>query len=101
MTEGLFALAGRRVLMLGVDTPIAQISALAREAQFSAAAISCPPPPGRDGAAAVKALRKQLPHQIPILAGAGSACLTATSGIETMTYLAELDRWLRTPWRSR
>lgn len=96
MSALVFAVAGWRVLILGVDTPAAQIAALAREAPIAAVAVSCVQPRGRSGAAALLALRRQLPRRIPLLVGGASAPHTLGGpGIEILTDLWSLDRWLR------
>lgn len=87
-----FALAGWRALILGVNTPVAQVSALAREAPVSAIAISCVRRPRLD---ALSALRSQLPRRVPLLLG-GSGAPPSERGIERLENLVALDRWLQT-----
>ncbi|MEO8449780.1 MAG: cobalamin B12-binding domain-containing protein [Gemmatimonadota bacterium] len=95
MSALVFALAGWRVLVLGVDTPVAQLAALVREAPIAVVALSCPQPTGTSGAAAVRSLRRRLPRHIPlIIGGAGAPATTRRSGIEIMPDLSSLDRWL-------
>lgn len=88
-----FALAGWRALILGVNTPIAQVAALAREAPISAVALSCVQ--RRHGAAAVAALRRRLPARVPLLVG-GAGAPPSRRGIERLADLTALDRWLQT-----
>ena len=97
MSALVFAVAGWRTLVLGVDTPPEQISALAREAPVSAVAVSCVQPRGRSAAAAVRTLRQRLPRHVPLLIGGSGAPSTAPQrGVEVMSDLLSLDRWLRT-----
>jgi hypothetical protein len=88
-----FAWAGWRALLLGVDTPIAQVAALAREAPISAVAVSCVR--RQRGTASLAALRRRLPRRVPLLVG-GAAAPPSRAGIEHLPDLAALDRWLQT-----
>ena len=95
MSALVFALAGWRTLPLGVDTPVAQIVALAREAPLSAVAVSCVQQRKRSDAATLRALRQRLPRHVALLVGGSSAPDTAHQrGIEVMSDLTSLDRWL-------
>lgn len=97
MSALVFALAGWRALVLGVDTPVEEITALAREARVTAVALSCVQPRSRKGTALVKSLRRRLPRHIAmIIGGAGAPSADGQRGIEIMSDLASLDRWLRT-----
>ena len=87
-----FAIAGWRALILGVNTPIAQVAALAREAPMSAVAISCVRRP-RTGD--LENLRRQLPRRVPLLVG-GAGAPPSQRGVESMPDLGSLDRWLQT-----
>jgi methanogenic corrinoid protein MtbC1 len=96
MSALVFALTGWRTLVLGVDTPVEQIAVLAREAPLTAVALSCVQPRGRSAALAIRALRQRLPRRIPlIVGGAGAPSAARLAGIEIMSDLAALDRWLR------
>lgn len=96
MSALVFALAGWRTVVLGVDTPVEQIAALAREAPIAAVALSCVQPRGRSAAAAIRALRHRLPRRIPLLVGgAGAPPAARQAGVEHLSDLADLDRWLR------
>lgn len=96
MSALVFALAGWRTVVLGVDTPVEQIAALAREAPIAAVALSCVQPRGRSAAAAIRALRQRLPRRVPlILGGAGAPPAARQAGVEHLSDLADLDRWLR------
>jgi cobalamin-dependent methionine synthase I len=96
MSALVFALAGWRALVLGVDTPVAQIAALAREAPIATVALSCVQPGGRRFAAPLRLLRRRLPRHIPLLVGgAGAPSAARQRGIEIMPNLPSLDRWLR------
>jgi methanogenic corrinoid protein MtbC1 len=90
-----FALAGWRALVLGVDTPADQIVALAREAEIAALALSFVLPSASD-VAAVRALRKRLARRIPILVGGAAASVAwQGKGIEVVPGLRQLDEWVR------
>jgi hypothetical protein len=96
MSALVFALAGWRALILGVDTPVEQIAALAREAPLAAVALSCVQPRSRRFTAPIRSLRRRLPRHIPLLVGgAGAPSAAGQRGIEIMPNLASLDRWLR------
>lgn len=88
-----FALAGWRALILGVDTPIGQVAALVREAPVSAVAVSCVRRP-RKGA--LESLRDNLPRRVPLLVGGSGAPPPSLRGVECLPDLAGLDRWLQT-----
>ena len=95
MSALVFALAGWRTLPLGVDTPVQQIVALAREAPVVAVAISCVQQRKRMDATALRALRQRLPRHVALLVGGSAAPDTVRQrGIEVMTDLTSLDRWL-------
>jgi DNA-binding transcriptional MerR regulator len=95
MSALVVAVAGWRPLVLGVNTPVAQILALAREAPIAAVAVSCAPPRRRQTAAALRTLRRRLPRSVALLVGgSGAPIATARSGIQVLPDLAALDRWL-------
>jgi methanogenic corrinoid protein MtbC1 len=94
-----FALAGWRVLDLGVDTPPDQIVALAREAPLRAVALSLVKTRnGRSPAAATAELRQALPRRVQLLVGGAAAA--QRPGVTWFPDLATLDRWLRDDRRS-
>ncbi|HSE27882.1 MAG TPA: cobalamin B12-binding domain-containing protein [Gemmatimonadales bacterium] len=96
MSALVFALAGWRVLVLGVDTPAEQIEALAREAPIAAVALSCAAPSRGATAGSLRALRRRLPRHIPLLVGgAGAPPAARQGGIEILGDLAALELWLR------
>jgi methanogenic corrinoid protein MtbC1 len=97
MSALVFALAGWRAVILGVDTPVAQIAALAREAPVAVVALSLVQPATRSSAASLRSLRRRLSPRIPLLVGgAGAPAITRQlRGVETLPDLASLDRWLR------
>jgi len=102
MAALVFAIAGWRTLVLGVDTPLAQIVALAREAPLGAVALSCVQPRGRATATAIRELRQRLPQRIPLLiGGAGAPSAARQTGVEVVPDLTSLDRWLREVGPSR
>jgi hypothetical protein len=94
MAAVVFALAGWRALILGVDTPIPQIAAAARELPVAAVGLSCVEPLGRKGAAQLRALRRRLPRQISLLVG-GAGAPAPMRGIDILPDLTALERWLR------
>ncbi len=97
MSALVFALAGWRVLILGVDTPGDQIVALAREAPIAAVAVSCAAQARRSPAEALRALRGRLPRGLPLLVGGtGAPASLRQEGVEIFPDLAALERWLRT-----
>jgi methanogenic corrinoid protein MtbC1 len=93
-----FALAGCQTLVLGVDTPVSQIVAVAREVRIGAVAISCVQLPQRSCSTQVRSLRRDLPRQIPILLGGGSAPHSRTNGVHVMSNLPELQNWVAVRW---
>jgi hypothetical protein len=93
MAALVFALAGWRALILGVDTPIEQIAALTREVPIAAVALSCVSPDGAKNGTDVRALRRKLPGGIPLIVGGSSA--PDVPGTVMLPDLAALDEWLR------
>jgi DNA-binding transcriptional MerR regulator/methylmalonyl-CoA mutase cobalamin-binding subunit len=99
MAALVFALAGCHTLVLGVDTPASQIVALAREVRVGAVAISCVRvEQQRACAGQVRALRRRLPRQIPIILGGAGAPHSQAPGVHVMTDLQELASWVRARW---
>jgi DNA-binding transcriptional MerR regulator len=95
MSAVVCAAAGWRALILGTDTPIAQVAALAREAPVAAVAISCAEPRRRQTAEQIRYLRRRLPRAIPLLVGgSGAPVASSTAGVIVMTDLVTLDQWL-------
>lgn len=95
MSAVVAAAAGWRALMLGTDTPIAQIAALAREAPVAAVAISCAAPRRRHTAEQLRTLRRRLPRGVSLLVGgAGAPAMASRAGVVVMPDLEMLDRWL-------
>ena len=93
MAALVFALAGWRALILGVDTPIEQVAALTREVPIAAVALSCVDPDGAKSGSDVRALRRKLPGGIPLIVGGSSA--PDIPGTVMLPDLAALDEWLR------
>lgn len=90
-----FALAGWRALVLGTDTPVDQVVALAREADLAAVTLSFVLP-SESNAAVVRSLRKRLPRHIALLAGgAGISADWKVKGVELLGDLRSLDAWVR------
>jgi methanogenic corrinoid protein MtbC1 len=101
MAALVFAQAGWRHLLLGVDTPVDQLAALAREAGPEAVAISCVQrghaSPGR-----IRALRRALPQRLPLLLGGKAAPRSSkVAGVEIFSDLSQLDRWAKARLASR
>ena len=97
MSALVFALAGWRCVVLGIDTPVEQIVALAREAPVAAVALSCIAPRSRTGARSLQSLRRRLPRHVALLIGGANApAPSRRRGIEIMPDLSSLERWLRT-----
>lgn len=95
MSAVVCAAAGWRALMLGTDTPIAQIVALAREAPIAAVAISCAAPRRRQTPTQLRTLRRRLPRGVSLLVGgSGAPAATSKTGVIVMSDLVTLDRWL-------
>jgi methanogenic corrinoid protein MtbC1 len=100
MAALVFASAGWRPLILGVDTPVDQIAAVAKEARLSAVAVSWVQDGSQTRPAELRALRRALPGRIPILLGGrGARGGTRVSGVEILSDLVELDHWIRA-WRA-
>jgi MerR family transcriptional regulator, light-induced transcriptional regulator len=96
MAALVFALVGWRALVLGVDTPIPQITALAREIPLAVVALSSVQPLGKKGSALVSTVRQRLPRKVPLLLGGnGARAQPRFRGVEIFSTLSELDRWLR------
>jgi methanogenic corrinoid protein MtbC1 len=96
MSAVVFAAAGWRPLVLGVNTPIDQIVALTREAPIAAVAVSCAAPRRRKTVEQLRTLRRRLPRGIKLLVGGSGAPSSAPrSGIDVIPDLFTLDRWLR------
>jgi methanogenic corrinoid protein MtbC1 len=94
MAALVFAHAGWRPLVLGVDTPIPQIVALARDATLTAVALSCVQE--RNNTPALRRLRRRLPRRVPLLVGGqGAPAQSRLKGVEIFRDLASLDRWIR------
>ena len=101
MSAVVFAQAGWRALVLGVDTPAEQIVALAREAPLSAVALSCVQPRTRGSSAALRNLRTKLPKAVPLLVGGAGAPEPGTErGVHVLPNLAALDAWLTSRTRA-
>ncbi len=91
ITSALMALRGYRVLYLGASTPVEQIAeaALASHAEAVAISVSAAMPRQRS-ASAIAALRKALPHRLPLWVG-GAGAPSASRGVERFESLAALD----------
>jgi DNA-binding transcriptional MerR regulator/methanogenic corrinoid protein MtbC1 len=95
MAAVVFSFGGWRPLVLGVDTPIAQMVSLAREARLGVVALSSVQPRPRS-AARIQMLRRGLPRRIHLLVGGrGAPRMANLKGVEVIPDLAGLERWLR------
>jgi methanogenic corrinoid protein MtbC1 len=96
MAALVFALAGWRTLLLGVNTPLDEIAALAREVSLRAVAVSCVKRVGAPGVELLRSLRRRLPRHVPLLiGGTGVPASLRIPGIHLFPDLTGLDRWLR------
>ena len=93
MAAVVFALAGWRALVLGVDTPPDQIAALTREVSVAAVALSAVLPEVSD-VSAVRSLRRRLPREVQLLVGGAGAQDWEGKGIAVVPDLYALDAWL-------
>ena len=93
MAALVFALAGWRALILGVDTPIEQIAALTRELPVAAVALSCVEPQGSRSAAQIRALQRKIPRHMVLIVGGSAA--PDVAGTVVLPHLVALDRWLQ------
>jgi len=90
------ALAGWNTLLLGVNTPVPEIAALAREVSLGAVAVSCVQRVGTRALELLRSLRRRLPRQVPLLlGGTGIPAGLRTSGIHVFQDLSGLDQWLQ------
>ena len=95
MSALVFALAGCRALVLGVDTPVEQIAALAHEAPVRVVALSLVQPGKKKTSEAVRELRTRLPKKVRLLlGGSGATPMAASKGVEIVRDLHSLDAWL-------
>jgi methanogenic corrinoid protein MtbC1 len=95
MVALVFAGTGWRPLLLGVDTPIDQIAALARDARLGAVALSCVQAQ-RSSAARIRKLRRAMPRRIPLVVGGkGAPSRSPAAGVEIIQELTLLERWAR------
>jgi methanogenic corrinoid protein MtbC1 len=96
MLAVVIAVAGWRPVVLGVDTPIDQVAALAREVPLAAVAVSCAPPRRKETAVALSTLRQRLPNSVVLLVGgAGAPVRPRQPGLVALPDLRAFDRWLR------
>ncbi len=95
MAALVLALNRCRVLLLGVETPLAELVQLVRELRARAVGISVSS--ATSGAATtrrLRLLRDQLPRRTALLVGGGGAP-RLDQGVTSMTRLPELDAWAR------
>lgn len=89
MASVLLAHRGQRVIYLGVDTPIEQIAAAARDAEAVIVSVAAGTPRAR-AEKAVLELRESLPARVPMWVG-GAGAPPPRKGVERFTTLDELD----------
>jgi len=94
MASLICAVRGWRVLYIGVDAPVEQIAALAREAPLSAVALSISATvPQAYAFALTLDLRRKLPERIAIWVG-GTRASAAAAGVQPFDDFETLDRHL-------
>lgn len=94
MSALVFTLAGWRVVMLGVDTPLDEIIAVTREIEPAAVGISSVQPLRKKGTEQVEKVRRRAPRGISLLLGGSGVAGTVIGGVETLASLSDLDSWL-------
>jgi DNA-binding transcriptional MerR regulator/methylmalonyl-CoA mutase cobalamin-binding subunit len=96
MAALVLALAGCRVLQLGSEVPLKELSALARDLGARAVGVSISlATRGSRTNAALRKLRESLPRRIELLAGGEGAPRNAPAGVRVVPDLRALDRWAR------
>jgi methanogenic corrinoid protein MtbC1 len=86
-----FALAGWRTVMLGVNSPIDEIVAIARDIEPAAIAISCVQSPGKKGEEQVAKLRKKIPRRTALILGGSGSAGVEIAGVESLGSLSDLE----------
>lgn len=94
MASVAFAVAGWRVVYLGLETPVEQILALAREAPLDAVAIGISPTAPRSVSRELQALARKLPASTTLIVG-GSGQLPRVARAVRFATLGELADWGR------
>jgi MerR family transcriptional regulator, light-induced transcriptional regulator len=89
-----FALAGWRTLVVGVDTPADQIIALTKEVPIAAVALSYVLPHDKRAVEEVRAMRRRLPRGVALLLGGSGAPRIEGKGIDVLTDLRSVDRFI-------
>lgn len=96
MAALVLAAAGWRVLYLGTDMPVAQVSSVVRDTRARAVAVSVSSAARSDGMAqSVAQLRAELPPRVELIAGGRGA--PSMDGVRALATLEELDGWARSP----
>ena len=96
MAAVVLAHAGWRALMIGVDTPLPQIAALAKEAPIAAVGISVVQQRRRSSGDALASLRRRLRRNIAlVVGGAGAPSAPTRQGITVLSDLPALEQWAR------
>jgi methanogenic corrinoid protein MtbC1 len=94
MSSLVFSLAGWRAVILGVNSPLDEIVAIAHDIGPGAVGLSCVQPLGKKALEQVFMLRKQIPRRIAIVLGGSGSADAKVPGVETLPGLAALDSWL-------
>ncbi|HSD27112.1 MAG TPA: cobalamin-dependent protein, partial [Vicinamibacteria bacterium] len=95
MAALLLATAGCRILYLGTEVPIPQITSPARDLAARAVAISVSAATkGTATATALRRLREALPRRVLLITG-GEGAPAPRAGIDSIPSLRELDAWGR------
>jgi methanogenic corrinoid protein MtbC1 len=96
MASVILTMRGCRLVYLGSDTPVDQITTTARECEARAVALSVSAAlPSRQASEAIAALRRALPRHTALWAG-GAGVPKAPKGVERFETLAALDERLAT-----
>ena len=94
MSGLVFALAGWRVVMRGVDTPVDEIVAVTRDIEPRAVGISCVQPVRKKTIELLEKLRRRIPRATTMILGGRSGADVNIAGVDTLATLAELESWL-------
>jgi methanogenic corrinoid protein MtbC1 len=88
------AASGLRVRLAGTDLPVSELAAFARDVHARVVALSVSAAGASTAARHLRALRKQLPRQLTVIAG-GAGAPSGLAGIEHVTSFDALDIRLR------
>ena len=94
MSSLVFSLAGWRPVILGVNSPLEEIVAVARDIEPGAVGISCVQPLRKKALEEVAKLRKRIPRRTSLILGGAASANVSISGVESLPSLSSLDSWL-------